>query len=298
MKNILIYYEIYCSRTGIETWISTFYKNFKDKYNISILAKNFTSSKVDETLPIIKWNENEKYNADILFIMHFNINVPSNINSIKKYFVLHGDPRHLKIPEENKTDNFFTVSSKCQQWLKEKYNLDSVCVENYIYPYKPKKVLNLISCSRINAIKGCFRMTTLSEVLYKNGISFNWINYAPMDAVQNFNLSQLKWKHILPHPSVSHEQLMDYIASADYFVQLSDHESYCYGVNESLYFGPPVIVTDIEIFSHVINGYNGYKLDLDMKKIPIDDIVNDIPKDFTFTQDLESIKDQWEEILK
>ena len=75
-----------------------------------------------------------------------------------------------------------------------------------------------------------------------------------------------------------------YIANADYLVQLSDNEGYCYSVVEALTQGIPVLVTPCPVFNEIglINGENCYILPYDMNELPIDDIYNNIPK-FEYT---------------
>ena len=98
---------------------------------------------------------------------------------------------------------------------------------------------------------------------------------------------------IIHIPSVNKELLYDYIAKADYLVQFSEYEGYCYAVHEALNVGTPVICTDIPIFRELIqNGVNGYRTPLH-----IDEIVNNIPKGFTYKEDIDSIKTKWKEVL-
>ena len=77
--------------------------------------------------------------------------------------------------------------------------------------------------------------------------------------------------------------IRDYIADADYLVQLSDTEAFSYSILESLCLGTPVIITPIpsSIEMGVKNGLNGYILDFSMEDIPIMDIYEKIPN-FTF----------------
>ena len=88
--------------------------------------------------------------------------------------------------------------------------------------------------------------------------------------------------------------IVDYIANADYLVQLSDNEGYCYAVVEALTAGVPVIVTDCPVFKELglEDGKNCYILPFDMQNVNVNKIYNNIPK-FTYTQ----LPDRWDEIL-
>ena len=92
--------------------------------------------------------------------------------------------------------------------------------------------------------------------------------------------------------------MLNYMADADYTIQLSDSEGFCYAVHESLSVGTPVIVTDIPIFKMIVNGYNGYRLPLDMSKIPIDEIINNIPKGFMYHTEQAALKNKWQNLIE
>ena len=82
----------------------------------------------------------------------------------------------------------------------------------------------------------------------------------------------------------SHD-IFDYIVEADYGVQLSDTEGYCYFVNECLQYGTPVISTNYpSIYESVEDGKNGYLLDMDLSNLDINKIVNCIPENFTYKE--------------
>ncbi len=74
--------------------------------------------------------------------------------------------------------------------------------------------------------------------------------------------------------------VIDYIADADYLVQLSDNEGYCYSVVESLLAGTPVIVTDMPVMKEigVVNGENGFIINFDMTNVPVNAIYNGLNK--------------------
>ena len=78
--------------------------------------------------------------------------------------------------------------------------------------------------------------------------------------------------------------IRDYIADADYLVNLSDTEGYSYGVLESLCMQTPVIVTPVPCYKEmrVENGVNGYIVDFKLENVPIKDIYEKIPK-FEYT---------------
>ena len=78
---------------------------------------------------------------------------------------------------------------------------------------KPKKVLNLVSATRLTKEKGKSRIIKLAVALEKAGIPFVW------------NIFTDDEKEIL-HPNIAFLKprldVTNYIANADYLVQLSD----------------------------------------------------------------------------
>ena len=58
----------------------------------------------------------------------------------------------------------------------------------------------------------------------------------------------------------------DYIAEADYLVQLSSEEAFCYSVVEALEIGTPVIVHPLPVFEElkIKDGKEGYIIPFDM----------------------------------
>ena len=74
-------------------------------------------------------------------------------------------------------------------------------------------------------------------------------------------------------------EIQPYMARADYVVQLSDNEGFCYSIHEALQIGKPVIVTDWQGVRDVVkDGQNGYILSMDLIDLDIDKLYNSIPK--------------------
>ena len=90
--------------------------------------------------------------------------------------------------------------------------------------------------------------------------------------------------------------MQDYIARADYLVQLSDQEAYSYSVLEALINNTPVICTPVPSFAEqgVKDGVNGYvvpfDMDFDVYKLL------DVPE-FEYKYDNEKIIRQWKRLI-
>ncbi len=123
-------------------------------------------------------------------------------------------------------------------------------------------------------------MLKLAQELKKANIKFRWTIFTDLNLYgkKPFDLEEIVYM------KPSHD-FMDYITEADYGVQLSDTEGYSYFINECLQYGTPVISTDFpSVYESVEDEVNGYILDMGLKNLDIDKIVNNIPKDFTYKE--------------
>jgi hypothetical protein len=72
---------------------------------------------------------------------------------------------------------------------------------------------------------------------------------------------------------------------ADYCVQLSDTEAYCYSIHEALATGVPVIATEFDQAKKIIkDGENGYLLKFDLSNLDINKIFSKRPTGFKYEE--------------
>lgn len=303
-KKVIIYIDHCVYRDGVYKWIEIFCKTFKDIYNITLMSKVFYDDIQNEFNRMIKteiWNKEQTYTADALLITQDFVIFPTNIFAEHTYKIVHCN--YAECPKEIEIDltgKFIAVSEQAAEGFKKRFNKECDFIDSFVIPYKPQKVLRLISCTRIYEDKGIDRMYDLAEMLHMAGVEYQWINYTEIDKHGAKYLRDKRDFSITQLPGIPHRQLLNYIADADYLVQLSKNEGYCYAVHESLMVGTPVIVTDIPAFTKLIqNGVNGYKipLNMDLNFIPLGDIITNIPKGFKYENNIEDIKKRWEEVL-
>ena len=184
------------------------------------------------------------------------------------------------------SDQYIAVSKTAAEGWKEVTGISAEVCYNPITVEKPKKVLRLISCTRLTPEKGGKRMEILARRLTDAGIPFLWTiftNSAPI--FHNPNV-------IFLPPKL--EGVRDMIADSDYLVQLSDTEACCYSMMEALSLGVPLIVTPFQAAYELgaEDGKNAYFLPFDMSEIPAKDIYNNIPK-FTY----QALEDHWDDFI-
>ena len=257
---------------GIETYIYELAKKYH-KYDITVVytAGDYKQiARLTKYVRVIK-NNGEKIKCKRLFVMY-----KCNLDLFEADYIIqitHADykAQNLTPNKDTRINEHYAVSKAVAKTYEELSGLPTKVCYNPLSVDKPKKVLRLISATRLTKEKGKDRMTILANVLTKTNIPFLWLVFTnDKQAIDNPNV-------IYMNPRLD---IRDFIAGSDYLVQLSDTEAWSYSVLESLSLGTPVITTPIPCFEEmgIENGKNGYILPFNMKDIPIDDIYNKIPK--------------------
>ena len=207
---------------------------------------------------------------------NFNLDIIDNVEAKEYIQIAHGDYKAMGIRPNlhPKLTRYLGVSKQVCNTYKEVTGFDTELVYNPIEVPKPKKVLNLISATRLTKEKGKDRMIKLANLLEQAGIPYIWTIFTDdVKVIDNPNIAYMK-------PRLD---IIDYIANADVLVQLSDNEGYCYSVIESLCVGTPVLVTKCPVFNElgIEHGKNGWIVDFNMENVPIEEIYKGLPK-FTY----------------
>jgi glycosyltransferase involved in cell wall biosynthesis len=276
---------------GIETYCYELAKKYKDK-DITFVYSDETSdrkqlNRIRKYCRVIKqpYGAIEKIKCKRLFIMY-----RSRIDLFEAdevIQIIHADyeAQGLKPNLDDRIKENYAVSKAVAEAYERISGVNVKVAYNPLTIDKPKKILRLISATRLTKEKGKERMIKLANTLDKAGIPYEWRIFTNDSLpIPNENVIYMK-------PRLD---IRDYIADADYLVQLSDTEAFSYSILESLCLGTPVIITPIpsSIEMGVKNGINGYILDFSMKDIPITQIYENIPK-IAF----ESPKDIYDKLL-
>jgi len=270
---------------GVETFMYELAKIVKD-YDFVIYYNRIAPEhlkRLKKYVRCVKYN-GEKLKCKKLF-MNYDISIIDNVEAEEYIEIIHAVFKYCpaKPHTHDKITQYYAVSKEACESFKEITGKECEVLYNPIQIEKPKKVLRLISATRLAIDKGkiCQKMQKLVNILEANNIPYEWKIFT-------------NGQHIINGKNVIYMQptldIRDYIADADYLVQLSDTEAFCYSVLEALHLNKPVIVTPIPCFEEmgVKTGKNGYILDFDMKNVPILDIYNKIP---TFTY--QPLKNNW-----
>ena len=266
MKNIFYFYKIN-KIGGIEAFFYYLAKKYQD-WDITIYytVGDIAQIKRLKKYVNVKQYKGEKIVCDKAFF-NFNLDIIDNVEAKEYIQIAHGDYKAMKIMPNThpKITKYLGVSKQVCNTYKEVTGNDTELVYNPIVIDKPKKVLNLISATRLTSEKGKDRMIKLANMLDAAEIPYMWTIFTDdTNEIDNPNIAYMK-------PRLD---IINYIANADYLVQLSSNEGYCYSVVESLMVGTPVIVTECPVFTEigVKNGENGFIVDFDLSNVDIKNI--------------------------
>lgn len=288
MNTNLFYFKSLNAIGGIETFFYNLAQKYGKDFDITVMYSEGDKEQVKrlaEYVRVKKWNGG-RVRCKRCFVT-FNARFLDYVDADEYIQVLHGDYRAIgAIPERHeKIQRWVSCSEVVRDAYADITGKDSVVAYNPIVVKKPRKLLRLISATRLTPDKGWNRMLQLAKALDDAKVPYQWDIYSDTHKeVDNPNIT-------IHRPRLD---IIDYIAAADYFVQLSDAEGYCYSVVEALCAGTPVIVTDFPVAHEigVINGKNGWILPMSMENLPISDICKGLKK-FKYTP----LEDNWGELL-
>lgn len=248
-------------------------------------------------------DDNRKYECDVFIMSNYNtanIILP-RVKARKIYTLIHADFAGLcNIPSwsvrrwqpDGRCDKVLAVSETAQAGLKQAFNVESVVVPNVLTPLNNDRKVFIV-LSRASVEKGIDRVISLYDRFLAAGKDFVFYLCSKItDTAVDTEIKKRK-RFIQVEPSAYNQEL---IRGADYLVQLSLNESYCYSIREALQRKKPVIVSDIPEFRKVVtDGKNGFILADDFSNLDIDKIFN---SKFNLKSYTEDIADIWQDVLR
>lgn len=290
---VILYHRWILKMGGVETFMFNFCVAMREYYDITVMYETGDLNQLARMYPYVKIEKVDplkKYHADVVINNTASwVEFPKNITADKIYTVIHCDyTDFMKFgvkPALNIGHDFICVKDFARDSYEKLFNVKCDLIEGTLQPdFKPKKILHLVSATRLTPEKGLGRMKIFMKMLRDSGIKFDWkifTNEPPK--IDDYP------EVIIMKPCYD---VIDWIADADYLAQFSDTEALCLSVRESLSVGTPVLVTDIPGFDYIEDGKMGYKFKLDMSNVDIKKIYNHIPK-VTWSEDTKAIMNQW-----
>ena len=283
-----IFYFYYLNKIG---GVETFFYEIAKKYCDNDITVFYSYGDLKQIQRLKKYIRIIKYTGQNIkckkAFFNYSLKSIDSIEAERYYEIIHANYKDLGIyPNVNpKINEYIGVSQSVCDAFTELTKLPCTLCYNPITIEKPKRVLYLISATRLTREKGKDRILKLAKALDNAGIPYIWTIFT-------------NDTRVIQHPRIIFMEpqlnIRDYIAKADYTVQLSDTEAYCYTMIESLLLNVPVIVTPWACLKelNITNDY-GFILPFDMTNIPVDEIYN---KKFNFKYNLKP--DNWNQILE
>ena len=278
MKNVFYFKDIN-SIGGVESffyYLSCLYKNIVvyyregDPKQISRLAKN---------IEVNRYKDGEIIKCDRFFCC-YNPDIVNNVEANEYIHLIHCDYKQVSFSPimHPKFTKYIGVSQLVCDSFKELTGVEAECIYNPVAFEIPKvekyndDKLHLVSATRLTREKGLHKMQRLADLLKLANIDYEWIVYT--NRQREFIGKNVEYRN--PKLDIYEE-----MAKADYLVQLSDHEAFCYSAVEALTCGTKVIVTDLPVYKELgINESNAifYNDNLDVTQLKKEKVEYTPPK--------------------
>ena len=240
---------------GVETF---FYNLSRLHGNLTVLYNTGDPGQVkrlSELVQVLKFN-GDRIKCKRAFF-NYNCDIFDFIDAEERYQIIHADYKEQNLKPDARINNYIAVSKVAAEHFKEATGKTAEVIYNPVYIDKPKRVLRLVSATRLTPEKGAERMKRAADILNKKGIPFIW---------QVFTNNTFQHESILTRKPCLN--VIDYIKDADFLVQLSDTEAFCFSVAEALTVGTPVIVTPCPVYEEIgVNKDNAIILPFDFDDI-------------------------------
>ena len=286
---VLIYVSQLYDIGGIETWTYNFCRHMHKYYDLMVLwDKGMDPLQRKRLLPFAQVIRNTKKPivCDTLLNCRTSVPLPTNITYNQNIMIVHTCKmqKHWALLGAEK---YIFVSEAAQR----SYGIEGEVIHNMTYPEKiNKKPLLLVSATRLSWEKGEDRIQRLAAMLHARGILFTWLVFS------DHKPQQYTDGLVYRQPTLD---IKAYIKQADWFIQLSTYEAFCYSIVEALELGTPVLTTPLDVLPEIgfKEGENGFIIPFevgeckDLEKLLYTDLK------FNYTYDNKKIVEQWRKEL-
>lgn len=293
ITQVVFYYNWVQQIGGVETFFYNFCQKMSEYYDIAIIYDRCDIMQIQRLRKLVPCYRvgDHIIKCDTLIINGIFDKIPQKVIAKRKIRLVHTCKieRYGIISVPNDCDEKIFVSEASR----ESFGETGKVISNIPGEFDKEKALILLSATRLTNEKGYDRMLKLAERFRKNNIPFLWLVFTAIND-KTFPEGFVKLKPTL--------DIKPYIAKADYLVQLSDVEAFCYSLQEALQLKVPVLCTPFEAIKEVgvEDGKNGYILPFNIDELTdkdIQKIYSKVPKCKDYIHDTEFIIHQWREVL-
>lgn len=246
---------------GIETFIYYFAKTMSKYYDLIILYDTMFPKQIERVSMYAECRANNPKHiieCDTIIVNRILDPIPANIHYKQSIQMVHGAKiKYASVPQDR--TKIVCVSDYVKNTWDE-LTKDATVIHNVIALDKPKtEPLLFVTASRLDAKdKGLKRMITLGRLMDEQNIPYIWICFSNINKNGDYPKGMIFMKPTL--------DITSWIAKADYLVQLSDEEAFCYSLVEALCLGTAVITTPLDVLAEigVESNQNGYIVPFDI----------------------------------
>lgn len=305
-KRIMLHQKFCYKIGGIESANLQIARAFSDKNIVFVfMIPNLNHMlELGKTCDVIWDNGYQTFDVDVLIMTNYD-SAPAIIDRVKAkkiYQQIHADFANLKKMSlwkdfywkpHQRIDKILAVSETAKQGLETSFGLRSTVVPNVLVTVeKSKRPMVFLVLSRASAEKGIDRVREFIDRMDAAGKNFVVYICSTVSGIVKEDLE--KNRHVvIVEPNINNYIML---GVADYLIQLSLNESYCYSVREALEEQVPCIVSRIPEFEKLIqDGKNGYILDDDLGNLDIEKIFSKVPKPKPYREEIPEI---WNKVLE
>ncbi len=289
---VLVYVSAEHEIGGIETFAYNFCKHMSKYYDIAVLYDaQFDAAqmaRLSKIVPVIK-GDGKTIICDTAINTRIVKTLPKYVKAKQTIQMSHTCKMdlwgQLHIPQGYDQNVF--VSEVAAKTFGEEAG-DYKVIHNLTLPQDCQKSLILVSATRPTPEKGLKRMLQLGQMMDAAGISYIWL-YFSQERIPNAPANMIHMKPTL--------DILPYIKAADYLVQLSDSEAFCYSIVEALEAGTAIIASPLDVLSElgIQEGVHGYVVPFEVEEFDCQKLL-EIPQ-FDFKWDNAKIIKKWRKIL-
>ena len=290
---VVFYYSWIQQIGGVETFFYNFCSKMSKYYDICIIYDRYDARQLARLQKHVQCVPNGLYKiqCDTLIINGIFDKLPSKVFAKKTIRLVHTCKIEkygiMSVPDDCNRKIFVSKAAM------DSFSETGEVISNIPGDVNDEKAMILVSATRLTNEKGYDRMLKLAERFKKCEIPFVWLVFTA------------KNDRVFPEGFVKMPPTLNikpYMAAADYIVQLSDVEAFCYTLQEALQLKKPVISTPIAVLPEVgvKNGENGWIVPFNIDELSDDEIKQmyfNVPKFDDFDDKTEEIIKQWRKVL-
>lgn len=306
-RNIMVYMSWILRVGGVETATKQMMQAFPDCHFTLVVKDSPTIppesiAEFGELADVVIDDGEREYSCDVLVVEHYigAQEILGRVKAGKVYQVVHADfgtlsevagVRTGRFVLDPRVDEVIVPSENARKGLLKRFGVRSTVVPNILLPPKPNATMTFLMATRATAEKGVMEALDLFARFDEAGRDYRVILCSDLTkatpAVQNRIKDN---KRIIVVENDAH--VTDFLQMANYLVQLSKSESWCYSVHEALAMGVPVLASPV-LEGVIEDGKNGYIIRR-VLEANVDIIFSEVPK---FKPVWERVDPNWQKLL-